>query len=152
MPIRCPDTYALSRALRKLASFQYSDGPHGPHNREIAIGKTLPATYAAIPLRGQLSPVTRHSDVPQELQHQLSRASSRTIARRLQKAGGVTAAEGDMYAAVLDARGVNSQLAALNPRDMQSARSVPNDLFQRQKTARLRGLIEFFQDGLNEDS
>jgi len=138
------DVRALSAQLRKHAAFQYSDGPHGPRNREIAVGRTLPANYSTAPMRGQLSPPTRHSDVPIELRRQLSRSSSPALARRLQKAGGVTSPEGDMYAAVLEARGVNSQLAALNPRNMYAARTMPNDLFQRQvqKTARLRSTVE----------
>lgn len=136
------DVLTLRAQMRKHATFQYSDGPHGPRNREIAVGRTLPANYSTAPMRGQLSPPTKHSDVPVELQRQLSRSGSAALARRLQKAGGVTSPEGDMYAAVLEARGVNSQLAALNPRNMYAARTMPNDLFQRQKTARLRSAVE----------
>jgi hypothetical protein len=116
----------------KVATFQYSDGPHGPQNRAQPIGKTLPATYSAQPRKGQKILGVKHSDVPVELRAKLRRKSSESLARLMHKAGGPTAKEGDAYAAVLEERAVNPNLAKQN---MGMARTTPNDAFAAQKTA-----------------
>ena len=129
------ESLALASTI-KLATFQYSDGPHGPQNRAQPIGKTLPATYSAAPRKGQKIIGVKHSDVPVELRAQLRRKSSSALARLMHKAGGPTAKNGDAYAAVLEARGINPNLAASN---MQLARTVPNDtFFPQNKTASMR--------------
>lgn len=132
------ETLALVNTV-KLATFQYSDGPHGPQNRAQPIGKTLPATYSAQPRKGQKILGVKHSDVPVELRAQLRRKSSEALARLMHKAGGPTAKEGDAYAAVLEERGVNPNLAKQN---IGMARTTPNDAFSAQKTAsRIRKLL-----------
>jgi hypothetical protein len=128
-------------SIVKTATFQYSDGPHGPQNRAQPIGKTLPATYSAVPRKGQKITGVKHSDVPVELRAQLRRKSSSALARLMQKAGGPTAQHGDAYAAVLEERGVNPNLAATN---MNMARTTPNDVFRPQNklaSVRLRDLL-----------
>jgi hypothetical protein len=123
-------------SIVKTATFQYSDGPHGPQNRAQPIGKTQPATYSAVPRKGQKIIGVKHSDVPVELRAQLRRKSSSALARLMHKAGGPTAQHGDAYAAVLEERGVNPNLAATN---MTMARTAPNDTyFPQNKTASLR--------------
>lgn len=124
----------------KVATFQYSDGPHGPQNRAQPIGKTAPATYSAVPRKGQKITGVKHSDVPVELRAQLRRKSSESLARLMHKAGGPTAQHGDAYAAVLEARGVNPNLAKSN---LSMARTTPNDVFkpQAKTAARLRKIL-----------
>ena len=125
----------------KLGTFQYSDGPHGPHNKAQPIGKTQPATYSAVPRKGQKIIGVKHSDVPVELRAQLRRKSSSALARLMSKAGGPTSEGGDAYAAVLEARGINPNLA---PTNMGLARVTPNDTyFPQNKTAsaRIRKLL-----------
>lgn len=124
----------------KTATFQYSDGPHGPQNRAQPIGKTSPATYSAVPRKGQKITGMKHADVPVELRAQLRRKSSASLARLMHKAGGPTAQHGDAYAAVLEERGVNPNLAKQN---LSMARATPNDVFKPQtKTAtRLRKIL-----------
>ena len=120
----------------KLAAFQYSAGPHGKQNRAQPIGKTQPATYSAMPRKGQKIIGVKHSDVPVELRAQLRRKSSSALARLMSKAGGPTAQHGDAYAAVLEERGINPNLATTN---MNMARTTPNDTFYPQnKTASWR--------------
>ena len=129
------ESIALAHIV-KLATFQYSAGPHGPQNRAQPIGKTQPATYSAEPRKGQKILGVKHSDVPVELRARLRRKSSSALARLMHKAGGPTAKNGDAYAAVLEARGINPNLANTN---MQMARSTPNDTYYPQnKTASLR--------------
>lgn len=129
------ESIALASTI-KLATFQYSDGPHGPQNRAQPIGKTQPATYSANPRKGQKIIGVKHSDVPVELRAQLRRKSSSALARLMHKAGGPTAKNGDAYAAVLEARGVNPNLANTN---MPLAKSTPNDMyFPQNKTASFR--------------
>lgn len=129
------ESLALATTV-KLATFQYSDGPHGPQNRPQPIGKTQPATYSAEPRKGQKIIGVKHSDVPVELRAQLRRKSSSALARLMHKAGGPTAQHGDAYAAVLEERGVNPNLAHTN---MQMAKTTPNDSFSPQnKTASFR--------------
>jgi vancomycin resistance protein YoaR len=101
------------------------------------IGKTLPATYTTQPAKGQLINPIKHSDVPAEVKQRLRRRSSQSLAQSMQHAGGPTAPEGDQFAAVLEERAVNPNIAAQN---INLARMTPNDVFQRQKTARLANI------------
>lgn len=98
------------------------------------VGKTLPATYTAQPAKGQLSFPLKHADVPAEIRQRLRRRSSASLAQSMADAGGPTAPEGDQYAAVLEERAVNPNLATTN---LQMARTTPNDIYQRQKVAEL---------------
>ena len=133
------ESIALASSV-KLATFQYSDGPHGPQNRAQPIGKTAPATYSAVPRKGQKIIGVKHSDVPVELRAQLRRKSSESLARLMNKAGGPTAQHGDAYAAVLEERGINPNLAKQN---LAMARTTPNDVYRPQaKTAsRIRKIL-----------
>ena len=116
----------------KLAGLQYSSGPHGPGNQVQPYGKTLPATYSAEPRKGQKINPLKHSDVPVEVRTQLRRKNSDIIANLMAKAGGPTSPEGDAYAAVLEERGINPNLAGSN---LNMARTTPNDVYFPQKTA-----------------
>lgn len=128
-----PSQSVRTWALIKSAMFQYTDGPHGPGNRPQTIGKTQPGTVTAQPRKGQKSTPTKHSNVPIELRASLRRVSSSALGRKLEKAGGPTSKEGQAYAAVLEERAVNPNLAAKN---INLARQAPNDVFRPQnKTA-----------------
>jgi hypothetical protein len=135
----CIDALALVNNV-KIATFQYSNGPHGQQNKPQPVGKTIPATYSTAPLKGQKITPVKHSDVPVELRSGLRRKSSAAVAKLMDKAGGPTAVGGDAYAAILEGRGINPNLARDN---LSLARAVPNDIFRLQsKTAsRLRKII-----------
>lgn len=122
------DVRRVAHAVKQAGIIPTGDIVVAPH----AIGKTAPATYTTAPSKGQLSNPLKHSDVPTEVKRRLRRRSSSSLARAMQDAGGATAPEGDQFAAVLAERGVNPNLAATN---MQLARMVPNDVYQRQKQA-----------------
>lgn len=70
--------------------------------------------------------------MPVEVRAQLRRKNSDIIANLMAKAGGPTSPEGDAYAAILEERGINPNLAQTN---MNMARTTPNDIFFPQKTA-----------------
>lgn len=116
-------------ALIKSATFQYSDGPHGEHNQTVRIGKTLPGTITAVPRKGQKITPLKHSNVPFELREKLRRLSSKTLGRKLEKSGGPTSKDGQAYAAVLEERAVNPNLA---PKNTRMAKVIPNDVFNPQ--------------------
>lgn len=121
---------ALSRTI-KLAGVIPTGDVVVPTN---PIGKTLPATYNTLPSKGDMVPPIKHSDVPTEVKQRLRRRSSASLAESMQSAGGPTAPDGDQYAAVLEERAVNPNLAAQN---LPLARQTPNDVYQRQKRASL---------------
>jgi hypothetical protein len=117
---------ALGYRIVKEASFRYSDGPHGKSNRAMVIGKTSPGTVTDSPRKGQKSKPTKHSNIPYELRERLRSKSSVSLARSLEKAGGPTTAAGSPYAAVLEERAVNPNLA---PNNINMAKSTPNDIY-----------------------
>jgi len=121
---------ALSRQIKVAGFLPSGELVVAPH----PVGKTLPATYTTQPAKGQLINPLKHSDVPAEVKQRLRRRSSQSLAQSMQDAGGPTAPEGDQYAAVLEERAVNPNIA---PQNLGLARMTPNDMFQRQKTARL---------------
>tara|TARA_B100000214_G_C23960852_1_gene625190 strand:- start:1444 stop:1869 length:426 start_codon:yes stop_codon:yes gene_type:complete len=122
-----PSQSVRTWALIKSATFQYTDGPHGPQNRQESIGKTSPGTVTAQPRKGQKSIVTKHSNVPIELRAKLRRVSSKNLARKMRKAGGSTSKDGQAFTAVLEERGVNPNLAEKNP---TLAKALPNDVYK----------------------
>ncbi len=129
--------YAIAqKQMKKEAFFSYSAGAHGKGLATNPVGKTQPASYTTAPRKGQKSAPTKHSDVPIETRARLRRVPSAALARRMQKAGGPTSPEGDAFAAVLEERGINPNLANTN---LQMAKSTPNDLYYpRAKTAALK--------------
>jgi len=122
------DVRRLAQSIKLAGVIPTGDIVVAPH----AIGKTAPASYSTSPSKGQLSNPVKHSDVPTEVKRRLRRRSSGSLARAMRDAGGPTAPEGDQFAAVLAERGVNPNLAASN---LQLAKMIPNDVYQRQKRA-----------------
>ena len=108
----------------KTAALKNSDSD--PASRLQVIGKTLPGTITDMPRKGQKSMPTKHSDVPFELRKSLRRKNSASLAEAMRAAGGPTSAEGEAYAAVLEERGVNPNLAGVN---MGMAKATPNDIY-----------------------
>lgn len=136
---------ALSRTI-KLAGVIATGDLVVPTN---PVGKTLPATYSAAPSKGQLVPPIKHSDVPTEVKRRLRRRSSASLAQSMQSAGGPTAPEGDQFAAVLEERAVNPNLA---PQNLQLAKQTPNDVYQRQKRASLARVDTMIEQMLRGDA
>lgn len=109
--------------MRKESTFQYSDVL-----RTSPYGKTSPGTVTSALSKGQRSNPTKFMDVPLETRKMLRRKNGRELARDMERAGGATTPQGRAYAAVLEERGVNPNLAR---QDMNMARTTPNDMFKR---------------------
>lgn len=132
----------LSRQIKVAGFLPSGELVVAPH----PVGKTLPATYTTQPAKGQLVNPLKHSDVPAEVKQRLRRRSSASLAQSMAHAGGPTAPEGDQFAAVLEERAVNPNIA---PQSIQLARMTPNDVFQRQKTARLANVAALVEEMLH---
>ena len=109
--------------MRKLATYQYSDVL-----RSSPYGKSVPGTVTSVRSKWQRSNPTKYMDVPLETKRILRRRNGRELARDMERAGGATSPEGRAYAAVLEERGVNPNLAKEN---INMARTTPNDMFKR---------------------
>lgn len=109
--------------MQKRATYQYSDVVQDrPHE------KRLPGTITAARGKGQLSNPLKYMDVPLETRKALRRKNAKELARDMERVGGATTPKGRAYAAVLEERGINPNLAR---GDMTMARQTPNDMFKR---------------------
>lgn len=82
--------------------------------------------------KGQKNNPLKNMDIPMEIREPLRRGNSRQLAHAMRTAGGPMSANGRPYAAVLEERGVNPNIAATN---VNLAKQLPNDIY---KTASLK--------------
>jgi hypothetical protein len=109
--------------MKKISTFQYSDVVQDrPHE------KRMPGTITAQRGKGQMSNPLKYMDVPLETRQALRRKNAKELARDMERVGGATTPKGRAYAAVLEERGINPNLAR---GDVNMARNTPNDMFKR---------------------
>jgi hypothetical protein len=100
--------------------------------------ETRPALSITPSLRkGQKNNPIKNMDIPMEIRQPLRKGNSRQLAHAMQTAGGSMSVNGRPYAAVLEERGVNPNLATTN---VPLAKQTPNDLY---KHANLHKLAEY---------
>lgn len=101
------------------------------------VGKdeTRPALSITSSLRkGQKNNPIKNMDIPMEIRQPLRKGNSRQLAHAMQTAGGSMSVNGRPYAAVLEERGVNPNLATTN---VPLAKQTPNDLYKRANLLKL---------------
>lgn len=97
--------------------------------------ETRPALSITPSLRkGQKNNPIKNMDIPMEVRQPLRKGNSRQLARAMQTAGGSMSINGRPYAAVLEERGVNPNLATTN---VPLAKQTPNDLYKRANLLKL---------------
>jgi hypothetical protein len=127
----------LSRYLRKTENHM---ALHYLQTKVNPLGKdeTRPALSITPSLRkGQKNNPIKNMDIPMEIRQPLRKGNSRQLAHAMQTAGGSMSINGRPYAAVLEERGVNPNLATTN---VPLAKQTPNDLY---KQATLRKVAEY---------
>jgi hypothetical protein len=90
--------------------------PEFPQEKQVA------PTLSTERSKGQLSPVSKYSDVPVEIKQSLRKENVKNLGRLVERSGGPNTPKGRAAAAVLEERGVNPFLAGSDP---QMAKSMP---------------------------
>lgn len=102
--------------------------------------ETSPALTITPSLRkGQKNNPLKNMDIPMELRAPLRKGNSRQLAHAMQIAGGPMSTNGRRYAAVLEERGVNPNVATTN---VPLAKQLPNDIYKRASYHRMGNLIK----------
>jgi hypothetical protein len=109
--------------MKKISTFQYSDVV-----QDRPYEKRMPGTITAQRGKGQMSNPLKYMDVPLETRQALRRKNAKELARDMERVGGATTPKGRAYAAVLEERGINPNLAR---GDVSMARNTPNDMFKK---------------------
>jgi hypothetical protein len=124
----------LSRYLKRTENHM---ALHYLQTKVNPVGKdeTRPALSITPTLRkGQKNNPIKNMDIPMEIRQPLRKGNSRQLARAMQTAGGAMSVNGRPYAAVLEERGVNPNLATTN---VPLAKQTPNDLYKRANLLKL---------------
>ncbi len=124
----------LSRYLRRTENHM---ALHYLQTKVNPVGKdeTRPALSITPSLRkGQKNNPIKNMDIPMEIRQPLRKGNSRQLAHAMQTAGGSMSVNGRPYAAVLEERGVNPNLATTN---VPLAKQTPNDLYKRANLLKL---------------
>ncbi|MGA1353386.1 MAG: hypothetical protein ACO32I_01175 [Candidatus Limnocylindrus sp.] len=109
--------------MRKEAWFQYSRSLR-PHAELTAAASGTPTAY---PRKGQKNNPMDNADIPYETRARLRKKNSKNLARSMERAGGKTTIQGRPYAAVLEERGVNPNIAKQN---INYARVLSDDIYK----------------------
>jgi len=122
--------------MRKEAWFQYSRSLR-PHAELTSAAVGTPTAYAR---KGQKDNSLDNADIPYETKARLRKKNSKTLARSMERSGGKMTIQGRPYAAVLEERGVNPNLAKQN---VNLARVLSDDIYKS-------AMYSAFQDELNK--
>lgn len=109
--------------MRKEAWFQYSKSLR-PHAELTAAASGTPTAYLR---KGQKNNPMDNADIPYETRARLRKKNSKNLARSMERAGGKTTIQGRPYAAVLEERGVNPNIARQN---INYARVLSDDIYK----------------------
>ncbi len=105
------------------------------------VGKdeTRPALSITPQIRkGQKNNPIKNMDIPMEVRQPLRKGNSRQLAHAMQTAGGPMSVNGRPYAAVLEERGVNPNIATTN---VPLAKQLPNDIYKRANLIKLANFM-----------
>ena len=125
--------------MRKLALQGLSTDNVSRPLPEFPQERTQAPTLSTERSKGQMSPVSKYSDVPVEIKQTLRKENVRNLGRLVERAGGPNTPKGRAPAAVLEERGVNPFLAGSNP---QMAKMMPYNIVKQGEYARAVGKLE----------
>lgn len=109
--------------MKKEAWFQYSKAL-APHAELTAAAVGTPTAYVR---KGQKNNSLDNADIPYETRARLRKKNSKTLARSMERAGGKMTIQGRPYAAVLEERAVNPNIAKQN---IGLARILKDDIYK----------------------
>jgi hypothetical protein len=108
-------------------ALRYSDTPFGMSGRPAP---PPGINFTDAPRKGQKNNPVKNMQVPIENKRALMKRNSRSLARAMQRAGGMTSPNGMQFNAVLQERGMNPTLMA-TPKTRGLAQSMPDDLYKQ---------------------